>query len=123
MLCPFAASLWNLCLAWFGMCCVHPKTLQSLFSSRLSQALRNENQWGLEVWKLLPTAICCSIWEERNRRIFEGVSCPFHKLVDVMLSRIYDCLSSSSRVDCPPYRSWIFDWDSFIIMAYRASFV
>lgn len=59
---------------------------------------------GVVMWQLIPAAICWSLWEQRNRRTFEGSSGPYRKIVDAILSRIMiGCLSlldlTSLRID------------------------
>lgn len=78
------------------------------------QSFNNLNQLGLEMWKLIPVAICWTIWEEHNQHTFNGLSAPLSKLVDSILSKIFEWLSFASLCSQIPFWVWIFEWDSLI---------
>lgn len=56
------------------------------------------------MWKLVPMAISWFVWEERNRRIFDGIQRQPRKVLDDALSMIHAWLSAFSGRDCPPIR-------------------
>lgn len=71
--CSFAWEVWFGILGDFRMRWVVPADLYSLLLSWKSKAFSaRENQ----IWSLVPTMVCWSIWLERNRRISEGYAEP-----------------------------------------------
>lgn len=113
--CSVAVKLWNYMLARFNVMWVQPLSLKSLFSCWCSQSLKNRSDIGVGAWKLILATICWSIWVECNGHIFEGVVCSFPKMVDSILSLLYDWLSILELRGFPPFWRWMFEWDSFII--------
>lgn len=100
--CPVVDALM---LVRFGISWVQLKVLKCLFVCWSSQVSRDWSQVGVLMWQLILVAICWSIWEERNKRTFEGSSSPFQKIVDATLSKIYDWLSSSSNISVPSFKT------------------
>lgn len=109
--CSRVAALWEFFIVRVGVPQVHLASLIDRFHCQLSQPPLGWNMLGKEIWGMIPAAICWSIWKEQNRRIFEGSSAP-----DWILSSLYDWLSFASSGVRPSYESWMFDWDSFILM-------
>lgn len=66
-----------------------------------------------DMWLLIPTTICWVVWEERNGRTFEDKTWIHRLAMDAIMSRLYDWLFAKSF--CPPFHSWIFEWDSLVL--------
>lgn len=98
---PLADAIWHFMLVRFGISWVQPKALKFLFACWFSQVCSDWSQVGVLMWQLISSAICWSIWEEHNKRTFEGSSYLFRKIVDATLSKIHDWLSSSSNINVP----------------------
>lgn len=66
------------------------------------------------MWLLKPAALCWVIWEERNRRLFEGKERETRYILDASLARLYSWMFMTGKREGPPFRTWIYDWDFFI---------
>lgn len=69
--CTVAASLWNMFLSLFGLRWVMPQNFR--------EACESWNLWKVnssfrKIWKMIPAAISWTIFNERNRRCFDGIS-------------------------------------------------
>lgn len=104
---------WDHFISRFGVCWVQPDSLKNLLCWWPKQDLDPHKKGGKKMWCLILAALCWAIWEERNRRIFEGVSKESRFVLDATLSRIYNWLYVTQNREGPPYRAWIFDWDPF----------
>lgn len=89
------------------------KLHRSLANSLNSQSLRFLLKQGTQ-----PSPPPNSKLRWSNRRIFFGVSYPFRRIINAVLSKTYDWLSSSPNANGPTYRSWIFDWEAYISRDY-----
>lgn len=114
--CPWVRYFWDHFISRFGVCWVQPDSLKNLLCWWPKQDLGLHKKGGKKMWGLILAALCWAIWEERNRRIFEGVSKESHFVLDATLSRIYNWLFVTQNTEGPPYKFWIFDWDSLILL-------
>lgn len=69
--CPVAEDIWYMFLTLFGLKWVMPNTIREVFESwsrwKVDSTIKN-------IWKMIPAAIFWTIWNERNRRCFDGLS-------------------------------------------------
>lgn len=70
-----------------------PSSMRMLWECWPYQLFLGLSRIGKEVWKLFPSSICLSVWLEWNQRIFEGVSASSSEMVDLVISKLYHCLS------------------------------
>jgi len=75
--CPEAFGLWSLFFSIFGLNWVMPQNLREAYVSW--------SHWKVDktikkTWLMMPAAIFWSLWKEKNRRCFDGISTPSHSL-------------------------------------------
>lgn len=82
-----------------------------------SQSFNAINYHGKAAWNLIPFAVYWTVWEEQNSRTFEDWAAPFHRLVELVLFKLFEWLSVGSPGFDIKFSSWAFDWDSLLMMA------
>lgn len=110
--CPVAKAFWEYFLGKFGVNWVHPQSLRNLFFCWPAQDFGSISLRAKAIWRLVPVAFCWTIWEERNKRIFYGEIRHNHKIMDSILTKLYDWMFPLVDNSCPSYWRWLFDWDS-----------
>lgn len=63
---------------------------------------------------MVPAAVCETIWEKHNRRTFEGVEKEPRSILDIILAKIHGWLFLGQSREAPPFKFWIFEWDSVL---------
>ena len=95
--CRMTANLWSMFLALFGLKWVMPQNIRDVLIS-----------WGCwkvdstikRIWKMIPASIFWSIWKERSRRCFDGISTTYQSLKANCLMFLYAWVYLSP-LDCP----------------------
>lgn len=90
---------------------VQPGSFRGLCECWPSQRGSDWSRISRQIWCLIPAALSWSVWEERNRRLFDGTQGQYRRVLDATLSKIHDWLSVSSSRDSIPSETWMFDWD------------
>lgn len=84
--CTVAASLWHMFLSLFGLRWVVPQNFKEAFESwslwKVDSSIR-------KIWKMIPVAISWTIWNERNRRCFDGISTDVRSLKALCLVYLF----------------------------------
>lgn len=112
--CKVRAGIWDFFLGCFQIQWVSPASLRIFLACWMHQPLEKINGIVKLCWKLIPAAVCWTIWMERNQRVFNGVSSSHFQLVNSVLSLIYDWISMDPTCSPGPFSSWVFEWDSLI---------
>lgn len=77
MHCPVVADIWNCFLSFFGLHWVFPQSVKEAYSSwilwKVDKAIKR-------IWRMIPAIIFWCVWNERNRRCFDGVLTSNHSL-------------------------------------------
>uniref|UniRef100_A0A2N9GKS0 Rhodanese domain-containing protein n=1 Tax=Fagus sylvatica TaxID=28930 RepID=A0A2N9GKS0_FAGSY len=95
--CEVATALWNYVFTMFGIQWVLPATV-------LDMLFGWHNWFGKRssaVWNLAPLCVMWSLWQERNRRIFEDLEKPFSHLQEQFSGLLFDCSRSWGYPEAP----------------------
>lgn len=90
--CTITAELWNMFYSLFGLSWVMPNSIKEAFESWCCWKVDNTIK---QTWKMIPAVICWSIWKERNRKCFDGLSTPLHSLKGGCLVCLYSWVNMS----------------------------
>jgi len=90
--CTVTAKLWNMFYSFFGLSWVMPHSIKEAYESWCCWKVDSTIK---QTWKMIPAAIFWSIWRERNRRCFEGLSTPLHSLKAECLMCLYSWVNLS----------------------------
>lgn len=112
--CPIVAALWEFMIFRLNASWVLLGTMKTLIHSWSSQDLSSLNHHGKVARNLIPFAVCWTVWEERNLRIFEDRSAPLHKLIDFVFFKLHEWLLAGSLGFRCQFSSWVFDWNSLL---------
>lgn len=115
--CHWVMSMWNYFLSRLGVTWVQPESVYQVLECWLYQKNRECSIKGRELWNVIPAALWWCIWEEQNRRLFEGIENQPQKVLDDALSRLHNWIYGSSARDKPPYGCWVFDWDRYMFIS------
>lgn len=88
--------------------------MRVLLSCWPNQVIGDNRSRGREMWLMILVAICEAIWEERNKRTFEGTMKEHCCIIDDILAKIHGWLFLAQARETPPFKDWIFDWISFL---------
>ncbi|CAN4128024.1 unnamed protein product [Withania somnifera] len=75
--CEVASDLWSLFMCISGLKWVTPQSAREAYLSSCSRRVDKSFKY---IWRMIPVCIFWSIWIERNRRCFYGVSTPISSL-------------------------------------------
>lgn len=112
--CPWSKPIWDYFIRSMGIYWVQPELMRELLLCWPNQSSENRKIQLREIWLMVPTAICGTIWEERNRRTFQGVSKNSRNILDGILAKLHSWLFLMQAGETPPLNSWIFDWNSLL---------
>uniref|UniRef100_A0A2N9HQT2 Reverse transcriptase domain-containing protein n=1 Tax=Fagus sylvatica TaxID=28930 RepID=A0A2N9HQT2_FAGSY len=88
--CEIASALWSYVFTMFGVQWVLPaKVLDLLFGWHNWFGRRSS-----AIWNLAPLCVMWSLWQERNRRIFEDLEKPFSHIQEQFSGLLFDCSRS-----------------------------
>ncbi|KAL9677221.1 hypothetical protein QQ045_005449 [Rhodiola kirilowii] len=83
--CPWSWKLWAICISWWGASWVIPGSAKCLLESWL---IAGASKSYKRVWKTLGYVILWSIWEERNKRCFQGKKRPVEEIGELVKMRL-----------------------------------
>jgi len=84
--CTVAADIWNMFLSVFGLAWVMPCSIKDAYESWSSWRVGKSIK---KTWQMVPATIFWCIWNERNRRCFDGISTPNHSLKATCLINLF----------------------------------
>ena len=84
--CSVATDIWSMFLSVFGFVWVMPNSIKEAYESWCSWRVGKSIK---KTWSMVPGAIFWSIWNERNRRCFDGISTPNHTLKATCLINLF----------------------------------
>ena len=88
--CEVAAALWGFVFTMFGIQWVLPAKVLDMLSGWHNWFGRHSSA----VWNLAPLCVVWSLWQERNRRIFEDLEKSFSHLQEQFSGLLFDCSRS-----------------------------
>uniref|UniRef100_A0A2N9IM47 Reverse transcriptase zinc-binding domain-containing protein n=1 Tax=Fagus sylvatica TaxID=28930 RepID=A0A2N9IM47_FAGSY len=88
--CEVAAALWGFVFSMFGVQWVFPATVLDMLSGWHNWFGRHSSA----IWNLAPLCVMWSLWQERNRRIFEDEEKSVSHLQEHFSSLLFDCARS-----------------------------
>lgn len=96
--CAVAADIWSMFLSIFGLSWVMPNTIKEAYESWCSWRVGNPSK----TWCMVPTFFWC-IWNERNRRYFNGISTPNHILKSNCLVNLFSWFNQALVTTVEPF--------------------
>lgn len=109
MHCPWVGPFWSYLISRFGVAWVQASSVRSLIQCWQVQYGNGIREVVRSIWKVIPSALCWIVWEERNMRTFEDKSMSPRMIIDAILSMIYDWVFVGPNWERFTIFSWIFD--------------
>lgn len=98
--CTVGAAVWNMFFAIFGLTWVMPNTIKDAYVSwcqwRVGKSIK-------KIWSMVPASIFWCLWNERNRRCFDGIATPVHILKAKCLMYLFSWLNQAPISSCEQF--------------------
>lgn len=101
---PVAIDKWSMFYCIFGLNWVMPQNLRDAY---LSWSLGQVDKSVKKIWIMIPAIIFWCLWNEINKRCFDGISTPNHSLKAKCLTNLFSWTKLSPVVSTEHFLEFI----------------
>lgn len=113
--CPIAYRIWGFFLSRLAIAWSFPSQFQDLI---LGWGVKDLDGFPYIIWQALPSAICWSLWKERNTKIFYGRMRNQIELVNYIYNLLFDWVSIRAEFE---EMEWFSFWSEDNVILFRFS--